>query len=409
MSLTDVERSICSHVSEPDELLSRLRTLVEIPSPSRDKEGVDGMVDALEPFFTDLGFKTGVVVTGTEGRHLVARLFGQGPRILLIGHTDTVHAKDGGFSGLTVSDDDPDRARGPGAADMKGGIVVILSALEALARADRLAGRSITVLLTGDEEIGSTTSREILEGESSEADLTLVFECGRPTEDGGSTFVTARRGMGRMELVTKGAAAHTGWGGGASAILDLAHKVVALHALNDEGRNVSVNVGLIRGGTAANTVPAEATMTIDWRFPDEATGEELDELITDIAAEPMLRGPSGKALVRSMPKARWSRPPMTRNAAVAKAATLVVETATDLDLRISEESRGGSSDAVWAAAAGKSVVCGMGAVGDGIHTPNEWVSLRSIGERARLAALVIDRAAEGACGISRAEASDPTD
>ena len=150
-------------------------------------------------------------------------------------------------------------------------------------------------------------------------------------------------------------------------------------------------------------------MTIDWRFPDEATGEELDELITDIAAEPMLRGPSGKALVRSMPKARWSRPPMTRNAAVAKAATLVVETATDLDLRISEESRGGSSDAVWAAAAGKSVVCGMGAVGDGIHTPNEWVSLRSIGERARLAALVIDRAAEGACGISRAEASDPTD
>ncbi len=409
MSLSDIERAVCSLVSDRDELIARLRTLVEVESPSRDKSGIDAMVDQIEPFLLDLGFKTGVVVTGSEGRHLIARRWAKGPKILLIGHTDTVHAKGGDFTGLVVSGDDPDRAVGPGCTDMKGGIVIMLTALEALAAAGRLEGRAITVILNGDEEIGSGTSREILEGESADADLILVFECGRPTPDGGSTVVTTRRGMGRMELTAKGSAAHAGWAGGASAILDLAHKVVALHALNDPARGVSVNVGLISGGTAANVVADEASMTVDWRYPDTETGDELDALITDIVAEPMVRSATGKALVRTMPKSRLSRPPMERHASVEKAAQLVLETASDLGLVVTEESRGGSSDAVWGASSGRPVVCGMGAVGDGIHTKGEWVSLSSLADRAKLAAITIDRAASTWEWSTEATASDPTD
>jgi glutamate carboxypeptidase len=356
------------------------------------KEGVDRVGRLCEAVLEHCGFRVGVMVTGVTGKHLIAKRAGSSKRLLLIGHLDTVHPKESAFRELQVKEGE-DRATGPGAADMKGGIVVMLAALRALAAAGRLDGRNVTVILNADEEIGSPHSTEIIRMEAQESDLALAFERGSDLAGGGTAIVTARRGIGRMVLAATGAAAHSGneTGRGASAILELAAKVAEVSALESAERRWHVNVGTFHGGTAANVVAESAEMTIDYRCPDQESGEELGAAIEDIVAEPRLRSPGGRPLVRVVCREHVIRPPLVRTDAVAAAAARVVEAGRDLGQAIAEEARGGSSDAALAFDAGCAAVCGLGVVGGDIHTDQEWIRPSSLRERAALTAVVVDR------------------
>lgn len=375
-------------------LEERLRTLVGINSFTGNKEGVDRVGAICGEGLERLGFRVSELVTGTTGRTLVARRAGDpGHALLLVGHLDTVHPPESSFRELVHGAAGSDLATGPGAADMKGGLVVILGALEALAAAGRIDGRRLTVILNADEETGSAASAEIIRGEAADAHLGLCFEAGRPAPDGATTFVTARKGFGRFRVLARGREAHAGVdpGGGASAILELAHHIVALHACADAAAGTSVNVGVVRGGTTANTVPGEAIAEVDYRFPDVDAGAELEEALLEEVRRGRLHDAAGRPLVACSADGHVRRPALERSEAMGRMAARIVAWGADLGLRLVEESRGGSSDAAWIADAGCPAICGLGAVGGAFHTDQEWVRISSLRERARLAALTIDR------------------
>jgi glutamate carboxypeptidase len=394
MTLSPLERRLVDAVPPLDRLIEELGALVAINSLTSNKLGVDAVVDRLERRLEGLGFRTSCLVDGRTGRHLVARrLAGEGPRALLIGHTDTVHAEASGFSELKTDEADPTLARGPGAADMKGGLVVMTAALEALFATGRLDGRSVTIVVNADEETGSPTSSDLFRSEAEDARLALGFECGREAEGDATTIVTARRGVGRISLHAQGAAAHAGVdpGGGASAVLECAQKVAPLHALSDPAAGRHVTVGVLRGGTAGNVVPAACEMEVDYRFPDRESGSDLSDRIIEILSEDLVTTPSGRPRVRTIVDRHDVRPPLVRTDAVAAAAARVIEAGAALGLKIVEEARGGSSDAALAADVGCPALCGMGVVGGAIHTDKEWIRLPSLRSRAALAALTLER------------------
>jgi glutamate carboxypeptidase len=277
---------------------------------------------------------------------------------------------------------------------MKGGLVVMIEALRTLHAAGSLDGRHLTVVINADEEVGSPESGDLIRSEAAESQLCLCFEAGRPTGDGGGgTFVTRRRGFGRLTLVAKGRAAHAGVAPerGASALLELCHKAIDLSALSDPGAGIHVTVGILRGGTAANTVPAAASLELDYRFPDEDAQVELEDRIFAIAARNIVRDADGRAAVATTLRDHIKRPALVRTDAIARMAQRIVASGRDLGLVLEEEGRGGSSDAALAAEVGCPAVCGLGVVGDAFHTEQEWIRPSSLVERARLAALTIAR------------------
>lgn len=395
MGLTPCELEITGGLGErAGEMEAELRNLVGVNSYTANREGVDRVGGLLAAALEELGFRVGEVVSGRLGRSLVARREApESHRLLLLGHLDTVHPPEGGFQELEEDPGDAARRRGPGAADMKGGLVVMLEALRALHRAGALEGRHLTVVLNADEEVGSPTSADLVRGEAAEAHLCLGFEAGRPGPEGSSTFVTSRMGFGRLKLLATGRAAHAGVdrGQGASAVGELARKVITLEDLSDPAAGVSVLVGRFQGGTAANTVPEEATLEVDYRYPDTDTGAELEDDLMRAASRNHLRDAGGRSLVSTRILEHVRRPPMPRTEAVGRMAARIVEAGRDLGLDLQEEHRGGSSDAALAAEMGCPAVCGLGAVGDAFHTTSEWVQLASLPQRAALAALVAER------------------
>ncbi|NRA97894.1 MAG: M20/M25/M40 family metallo-hydrolase [Planctomycetes bacterium] len=393
MALTDREAELVGRLDGAQDLLEQeLERLVAVSSETRDAAGANRIADLVEAELASLGFRTSELVTGVVGRTIVGRRSSDSShRLLLLGHVDTVHPAGAGFDGYRVLDDT--RATGPGAADMKGGIVVMLGALRALVASGALEDRQCTVVINADEEIGSPHSGDLVRAEATDCHLCLGFEAGRPNADGSSTFVTARKGFGRMSLAATGKAAHAGVdpGRGASALIELCHKAVDLVSLSNAETGVSVNVGVLHGGTTANTVAATAALELDYRFPDEETGADLEDALCDIAARNVLRDPDGKPLVATVMKDQIRRAAMMRTDAVGRMADRITSWGGELGLRLVEESRGGSSDAALAAEMGCPAVCGLGVVGDAFHTRDEWVLRASLVDRAKLAALVIDR------------------
>ena len=373
----------------------RLSEWVGMSSQSIDKSGVDALNSLLEKELEDLGFRTAALVDGVRGSTVVARRREetQGHRLLLLGHTDTVHPNQGAFSTLEEVPGIPGRLTGPGAADMKGGLVVMLEALRALDEAGALKGRSITVVINGDEEIGSPSSADLIRAEAMESHLALGFEAGRPLEDGGSTIVSRRRGFGRLVLEARGKAAHAGVdpSEGASAVLELCHKAIDLSALDDPRNGVSVTVGMLNGGTAANVVPEVASLALDYRFPDEDARTELEDAIYNIASRNVIRSSEDQPLVGTTMQDQLGRPAMERSEAMGRMVRRIVDWGAEFGILVEEESRGGSSDAALAADVGCPAICGMGVVGDGFHTKDEWIDRTSLVPRAQLAAITMHR------------------
>jgi glutamate carboxypeptidase len=350
-------------------VLELLRELVEIESPTFSP-GVRRVAEVCARELEPLGARTRFL----EGDHLVADLGGDGAPLLLVGHTDTVWPE--GTLATMPFRVDGDRAYGPGSYDMKGCLVVLIEAL-------RLAGderrRAIRVFLTADEEMGSRTARPHLERESQGCAAAFVVE---PPGASGN-LKTARKGLGRFRITITGRSAHAGTHRheGVSAVEELAHQVLALHDLNDDERGISVNVGVVGGGTSENVVAAEAHADVDVRV---RTAEDREHMEATLAAlEPRLPGATLQL------GGGWTRPPLEPSAGAERLFERARDHGRALGLELEAESSGGGSDGNIVGAAGVPVLDGLGAEGGGAHAPNEHVLLPSIPVRAQLLALLL--------------------
>ena len=317
--------------------------------------------------------RLGGEVTLLEGGHLRAELPGQGAPLLLSGHTDTVWPE--GTLAEMPFRVEGGTAFGPGAYDMKAGLAVLL---EAIRRAgdDR---RPLRVFLTADEEMGSPTGRSLLEQAAQGVAAAFVVE---PPGTSGN-LKTARKGLGRFRLTITGRPAHAGTSRaqGVSAIEELAHQILALHGLNDDDWGVSLNVGVVSGGTSENVVAAEAEARVDVRVATMADRERLERVLAEL--QPV--NPDAKLELGG----GWTRPPLERSEGAGKLFSRAREYGRELGLELEEESSGGGSDGNLIGALGVPVLDGLGAQGAGAHSPEEQVELASMPVRAELLARLL--------------------
>lgn len=364
-----------------DAMLAELKNLVERESPSRDKASLDALADVLVARLAGLGGNVERVANPEGGDHVLARFdFGhpEGVRpALVIGHYDTVWPK--GTTAHRPFRVEGDRAYGPGVYDMKASFVLAATALEAI-RASRFEHpRPAVVLFTSDEEIGSPTSRGLIEAEARAAEFALILE--PPLADG--SLKTARKGVGGFSVEALGRSAHAGVEPekGVNAILELAHQVVRLHGLNEPKAGTTVNVGVIAGGTTSNVVPARARARVDVRVATAAEAVRVEAAIR--ALSPVLPGATLEV------SGHFDRPPMERSPAIAALFERARSVAEKLGLTISEGSTGGGSDGNLTAAAGLPTLDGLGAMGAGAHAEDEHVVIGSLPERAALLAALM--------------------
>jgi len=301
---------------------------------------------------------------------------------LLSGHADTVFEADSPFQKYAPDPSNPRRAYGPGVIDMKGGIVVMLYALRALAESGDLARADYTVLINSDEEIGSLGSRTRIEEEARRAQFGFVFE---PARESGE-MARSRSGVGQFNIAVQGVASHvaTSQRDGRSAIVALAKKVIAIEMLTDYERGIILNVGTIAGGTKRNIVPAHAHAWIDVRFDEPEQGVEVQRALERIAQTNDGAGTSAKL---------WGllhRPP--------KPATPEVDALLAAHRKLTAELRYGTPEGVHSAgvtdgsimaAAGLPTLDSMGVRGGGAHTDQEFIVVASLSERATIAAILL--------------------
>jgi glutamate carboxypeptidase len=302
--------------------------------------------------------------------------------VLFLAHYDTVFPSEEVRRRPFLSDGR--RAYGPGVADMKGGIVTLWEALRLLAAGGWSEFASLTVIHNADEEIGSPRSRVMIEEEARRADVCFVLEPGRP--DG--AVVTARKGVGRYTLTVHGKAAHAGAypQDGASAVVALAHKIVELHALNDYGRGLTVNAIVTEGGTRSNVVPEVARAEIDVRVPAMAQVAALEARLWEIAATEHL------PRTRGVLEGGLNRPPMEPSPRGQALLALAQGLARALGFPLPATGTGGGSDGNFVAALGVPVLDGLGAVGGGFHSAEEYLEIASLPQRAALLALLVPEA-----------------
>jgi len=343
--------------------LELLRELVEIESPTYSP-GVREVAERMRRELDALGAR----VSLHDGNHLSAELDGAGPPLLLVGHTDTVWPV-GTLEAMPFRVEG-DRAYGPGVYDMKSCLVVLVEAIR-LAGDDR---RALRVFLTADEEMGSPTGRVLLEAAAEDVAAALVVE---PTTPNGN-LKTARKGLGRFRLTIKGRPAHAGThrDEGVSAIEELAHQIIALHALNDAERGVSVNVGVVSGGTSENVVAAEAEARVDVRIARAADREPIERALAEL--QPVAAGATLEL------SGGWTRPPLERSPGGEALFEQARAYGRDIGLDLGQSSSGGGSDGNIVGALGVPVLDGLGSEGGGAHAPDEHVLIPSLPVRAEL-------------------------
>jgi glutamate carboxypeptidase len=360
-------------------LLETIEALVRLESPTDDKAAVDRCGEELARRLTALGARISFFSHAAAGQHLRAE-FGEGERqVLLLGHFDTVWPV--GQLGKMPLLRDGDQLRGPGVLDMKAGIALAMLATRAVMTQCRPAGTRIVMLWTTDEETGSATSRALLEREAQNSAAVLVMEPALP----GGVLKTSRKGCGQYEIVIHGQAAHAGVdpGKGVSAIRELARQILAIETLHDLSRGVSVNVGIVSGGSRPNVVAPEARAIVDVRAPSRADAERIDAAMR--ALTPHL---SGAVLDVA---GGFERPPMERTPGVASLFALARDVGAELDQDIREGSTGGGSDGNFCAALGVPTLDGLGALGDGAHALHEHVLVSALVPRAALVAGLLAR------------------
>ena len=379
-------------------MFNLLKRLVEIESPSHDKAAVDRVGALVAEQCRLLGGQVEVHPNPEHGNHVEAH-FSPSPQvnpvsihpreanqmlstqadeksILLLAHMDTVfplgtlekmpfHEKDG-------------KAFGPGVSDMKGGIVVILTALASALESGSLR-HPVCALFTSDEEIGSNTSRELIVRLASESALVLVLEPGMA--DG--SVKTWRKGVGEYTVRVTGRAAHAGGDHekGRNAIEEMAHQVLAIQKLTYYEKGTTLNVGVIQGGIASNVVPAECRIEVDLRVMQLDESERIDDAMRGL--RPALDGTSIDVT------GGLNRPPMPYNDTIRATFEKVRKIAQQEDISLSASGTGGASDANFVASLGVPLLDGLGPAGGEYHSEREYIIKDSLEERTRLLAAIL--------------------
>jgi glutamate carboxypeptidase len=353
-----------------DWLLEFIEALVAIESPSDDPVAVNRCGAELASRLEAIGGAVTRIPSATAGEHLRVG-FGSGDRqILLLGHFDTVWPV-GQIARMPLKREGG-RLYGPGVFDMKAGIGLATLATRALVDHGLPGNTRIVMMWTTDEEIGSTTSRALIETEATKSSAVLVFEPSLP----GGALKTSRKGVGQFEMIATGVSAHAGLdpGKGVSAIRELARQIIAIDSLQDPANGVTITVGTISGGTRVNVVPADARAVIDARAVTRADADRVQRAM--------------RALTAQIPGATLSvtggfeRPPLERTPDVVKLFEQAKAVAADIGVRLEEGSAGGGSDGNFTAAIGIPTLDGFGAIGDGAHAIHEHVEIDTLVPRA---------------------------
>ncbi|MDQ2802598.1 MAG: M20 family metallopeptidase [Pseudomonadota bacterium] len=372
-----------TEVGRSEDLLTELADWVRMESPTTDAVAVNRLMDVAE---SELA-RTGAALTRVSGRDgfgdtLIART--PGPRggdvkpIVVAGHLDTVWPR-GTLDAMPYRVEGA-KADGPGIFDMKAGSFIGLHAVRAIMRQQVPTRRPIVLLLTPDEEVGSPTSREWIEREADGAAYVLILE---PASAGGAC-VTARKGVGRFVLRIDGHGAHAGgnFQEGASAVVELAHQILAINGMVDLDRGITLNVAPIWGGTRPNVIPPHAGCEIDLRVSTAEDGAAMERALLAL--------PAHTSGCRVTVTGGMNRPPFKETPAIsalhAKARTLAQTVGIDLP----KQSRGGGSDGNFTAAMGIPTLDGLGCPGAGAHVKTEHILWRQLAPRAALLAGLLE-------------------
>jgi glutamate carboxypeptidase len=368
--------------------LDELETLVNIDCGSYTPTGVNRVADTVAASLEELGAVVERVPhepapgEAQLGDLVIGRLPGEGPTVLLIGHMDTVFGE--GTAAWRPYRVREGRALGPGTSDMKGGLLAGLHAIAALQATG--ARPNVTFVANPDEEIGSIFSGEHIRRLAPEHDVALVLECARANGD----IVSARKGIADLELTFRGRAAHAGVEPekGRSAILAAASAVTTLHGLNGRWPGVTLNAGVIAGGTRPNVVAERCSLQVDLRALTQQTFDEARAEVERVAASPSVEGVSCELRTTA------SHPPMEKGPATARLADLAIAIAGELGFELHDTTTGGASDGNTTAAAGTPTLDGLGPIGGDDHSADEWLDLDSVVPRTTLLAALINRAGE---------------
>jgi glutamate carboxypeptidase len=379
---TEIANRLRFFVDRKDAITETIRQLVEIESPSDNKPAVDRMGALLAGRFEGLGGHSKFHRTQDFGDHLQVDFATErsGKPVLLLGHLDTVYPL-GTLADMPCRLADG-RLQGPGALDMKSGIALMLHAIDGLRtwHGDSLP-RPVTVLLVSDEEMGSNSSRRITESLARRSEAVLVLE---PSYGMKGAVKTARKGVGEYTLKVAGKAAHSGldFEKGESAIIELAKQITAISKLVDLRRGLTLNVGLVFGGTRTNVIPALATASLDVRVARMKDAAGIDRRLR--ALKPFNR--KCKLEIRG----GVNRPPMERTSGVAALYEQAAEIAKQLGWKLEEASVGGGSDGNFTASLGIPTLDGLGGVGEGAHATHESILISELPRRAALLAELIE-------------------
>ena len=358
--------------------LEELRLWVEMETPSGDAAAVNRLADRIEVLARDARFSVertaGTLGFGDILAVRTPRLEGYNARsVLILAHIDTVHAT-GTIREKLPLREDGDRLYGPGIYDMKAGV---LMAFEAMKLATKMGHNlPIDLLIVPDEEVGSKSSRPLIEEFARNAAFALVVE---PARDGGK-IVTARKGVGMFDIIVRGRASHAGVRplDGRSAIRAAARLVLEIEALNDPVRGITVTTGMIHGGTGRNTVPAECRLQLDLRLPDAAIAAEVIDKIRGMTpVDPDITFEITGDL---------NRPPFAQSEEGARLFDHTAKIAAELGITLEGMVTGGGSDGNFTAALGVPTLDGLGADGAGAHTFDKHILVSSLAPRTALLA-----------------------
>jgi glutamate carboxypeptidase len=368
--------------STTDALLNGLLDWVRIETHTPDTAGLNSLMDLVATQAAAFG-ATSERIAGRDGHGdhlLVYSPWGdrETPGILLMSHLDTVHPKGTIDADLPVRIEG-DEAYGPGICDMKGGAYNALAAMRAVAESGTTPPLPVRILYTSDEEVGSPTSRALIEQQGKWAKYALVTE---PARNGGHV-VTARKGVGRFTLKVEGRPSHAGarhWQG-RSAVTELAHQIIALEAMTDYDREITVNVGQITGGSGTNVVPQHASAEIDLRVPTVEAANEMVGRITGLTP----KTPDTTLTITG----GMNRPPFEQSAASKALFDHAAKLAAEIGFELIGETTGGGSDGNFIAA-DVATLDGLGPDGDDVHTLKERIFISSLEPRMQLMKRLIE-------------------
>jgi glutamate carboxypeptidase len=383
----EAQRRLAYFSERRNAIVSTIRELVEIESPSNNKAAVDQIAEAVAQKFSQLGGEVRIHRAKDFGNHLQIDFdFGSksAKPVLLLGHYDTVYPL-GTLAAMPCRVND-NKLTGPGVLDMKSGIALMLHALAALQdwhKEDWHGGlpRPVTVLLVSDEEVGSDSSRAITESLARKTAAVLVLE---PSYGSQGAVKTARKGVGEYRVRVTGKASHAGLDflKGVNAILELARQIERISSFTDLKKGVTVSVGIVSGGSRTNVVPAEASAQVDVRIARMKDAAGIDKKMRS------LRPFNRKCKIEIT--GGINRPPMERTAGVAALYAQAKAIARELGRDLGEAAVGGGSDGNFTAGLGIPTLDGLGGVGDGAHAPHEHILISELPRRAALLAGLIE-------------------